>query len=42
MKRNKTRKRLEPGFPVFGEAVTAVHRAAFSRLERNFTFLSAV
>ncbi len=32
----------EPGFPVFREAVTAINRAAFGRLERNFAFFSAV
>jgi len=38
----KSVKNLEPGFPVFREAVAAVNRAAFGRLEGNFTFLSAV
>jgi hypothetical protein len=35
-------KRLEPGFPVFREAVTAVNRPALSRFEGNFAFLSTV
>lgn len=34
--------KLEPGFPVLREAVTAIYRAAFGRLERNFAFFSAV
>ena len=34
--------KLEPGLPVLREAVTAVYRAAFGRLERNFAFFSAV
>jgi hypothetical protein len=36
------RKKLEPGFPVFRETVPAVDRAAFSGLERHFTFLATV
>ena len=34
--------KLEPGLPVLREAVTAINRAAFGRLERNFAFFSAV
>jgi hypothetical protein len=34
--------KLEPGFPVLREAVTAIYRAAFGRLKRNFAFFSAV
>jgi hypothetical protein len=34
--------RLEPGFPVFREAVTAINRAAFGRLEWYFAFFPTV
>jgi hypothetical protein len=33
---------LEPGFPVFREAVTAINRAAFGRLEWYFAFFPTV
>ena len=35
-------KKLEPGLPVLREAVAAVYRAAFGRLERDFGFFSTV
>jgi len=34
--------RLEPGFPVLGQAVPAVDRPSFGWLEGDFAFLSAV
>jgi hypothetical protein len=34
--------KLEPGFPVFREAVTAINRAAFGRLEWYFAFFPTV
>jgi hypothetical protein len=34
--------KLEPGFPVFRQAIPAIYRPALSRLERNFAFLAAV
>jgi hypothetical protein len=34
--------KLEPGFPVFRQAVTAINRAAFGRLERYFAFFPTV
>ena len=40
-KKNKINN-LEPGFPVFREAVTAVNRAAFGRLEWYFAFFPTV
>jgi len=36
------KKELESGFPVLREAVTAVDRTNLRRLERNFTFFTAV
>ena len=33
---------LEPGFPVFREAVAAIYRAAFSRFEWYFAFFPTV
>ena len=41
-KKEKKIMKLEPGFPVIREAVTAIYRAAFGRLKRNFAFFSAV
>ncbi len=35
-------KNLEPGLPVLRQAVAAINRPAFCRLERNFAFLSTV
>lgn len=40
-KMNKFMK-LEPGFPVFREAVTAIYRAAFGRFEWYFAFFPTV
>jgi len=41
-KEKKIFKRLEPGFPVFREAVPAIDWPAFGWLERNFAFLATV
>jgi hypothetical protein len=35
-------RRLEPGFPVLGQAVPAVDRPSFRGLEGDFAFLSTV
>jgi hypothetical protein len=40
--KNEKIMKLEPGFPVFREAVTAINRAAFGRLEWYFAFFPTV
>jgi hypothetical protein len=34
--------KLEPGFPVFRQAIPAIYWPDFGWLERNFAFLAAV
>ncbi len=41
-KKRKEKVLLEPGLSVLGEAVPAVHRSSFCRLEGHFAFLTAV
>jgi len=43
-KTDKTRKkkRLKPGAPVLGEALSAIDGSSLGRLERYFAFLSTV
>jgi hypothetical protein len=41
-RKNEKIMKLEPGFPVFREAVTAINRAAFGRLEWYFAFFPTV
>ena len=38
----KKGKRLKPGAPVLGEALSAIDRSSLGRLERYFAFLSTV
>jgi hypothetical protein len=40
--KNEKIKKLVPGFPVFREAVAAINRAAFGRLEWYFAFFPTV
>jgi hypothetical protein len=42
IKKMKKIMKLVPGFPVFREAVTAINRAAFGRLEWYFAFFPTV
>jgi hypothetical protein len=42
MIKRKKMMRLEPGFPVLGQAVPAVDRPSFSGLEGDFAFFATV
>jgi hypothetical protein len=42
MRKIKNFLKLEPGFPVFRQAIPAIYWPAFGWLEGNFAFLAAV
>ncbi|KQC03988.1 MAG: hypothetical protein APR53_04240 [Methanoculleus sp. SDB] len=40
--KKRKEKKLEPGFPVFRETISQVHRLAFGGLERHVAFFATV